>query len=681
MVALAAQPILTTIGRVAVPKLADTLVRTGANKFVKQYGQKAFEAVLGTTAGLKAYKETEEYLTEYLNHIDSGGDEGSFVPKGSMPGTDRMTQMDAAMAVPNVNKSVRETGQGLVIGGEAKEILPPPEPFSTPIDSQTATILSTPIPEKVDTTLSTPIPEKVDTTLSTPDQSGELNKPIIYYNKDDSPDATLEDYLKENNKKYKESLEKRNKRFPELSITNNKKIVEADNLFGAAALTHDTYNEAYLKYMTPDEYLNLTPEFNKDSENAQAKIKNLEKVIKDDKELANVPLLYVDVEGKNFVVNGHEGRHRVVALKNLGYDKIPVIVEGYSTNSKGEKNRLYTATPKSYLYNSEQSEGKRDFIPEKIISWKDTFSIDTVAGDFYSVRTKEKLFVKDDVSKQTEDLVRGIGDNNPPSSIEEEPTDAVKQTDNILGNDLSISTTLDDKLLNDLLVMRGGIEGFNKKMSSEFAPMPGATKSKMEITLQEKLFDKYDIDKYPEGKTPENSTKEESDALRKKYNTQLQGIEYIVSVAYDAIGEKGVNKNINYGYPIFTLDNEGLPVAGAKIKKFKKPSVDTSIEFNKDNPGARIKNIEALYITEMGSINSNATTKLLNKITEIAKENKIPYVVVEDLTSEEALKAFKKRGYEGTLKKEYKPFIGRKIRRSYSNRLIRQKNLVLKLPQ
>lgn len=184
MVALAAQPILTTIGRVAVPKLADTLVRTGANKFVKQYGQKAFEAVLGTTAGLKAYKETEEYLTEYLNHIDSGGDEGSFVPKGSMPGTDRMTQMDAAMAVPNVNESVRETGQGLVIGGEAKEILPPPEPFSTPIDTQTATILSTPIPEKVDTTLSTPIPEKIDTKESFPDQSGELNEPIIY-NKDD----------------------------------------------------------------------------------------------------------------------------------------------------------------------------------------------------------------------------------------------------------------------------------------------------------------------------------------------------------------------------------------------------------------------------------------------------------------------------------------------------------------
>jgi len=90
MVALAAQPRLTTIGRVAVPKLADTLVRTGANKFVKQYGQKAFEAVLGTSIGARAYSKTEEYVTEYINHIDSGGDEKSFVPKGSMPDKNRI---------------------------------------------------------------------------------------------------------------------------------------------------------------------------------------------------------------------------------------------------------------------------------------------------------------------------------------------------------------------------------------------------------------------------------------------------------------------------------------------------------------------------------------------------------------------------------------------------------------
>jgi hypothetical protein len=116
----------------------------------------------------------------------SGGDEGSFVPKGSMPGTDRMTQMDSMMAVPNVNpninRSIRGTPAGLVIGGEPKEVMPPPEPFSTPVDSQTGTILSTPIPEKVDTTLSTPIPEKVDTTLSTPIEDPE--GPQIYSSKD-----------------------------------------------------------------------------------------------------------------------------------------------------------------------------------------------------------------------------------------------------------------------------------------------------------------------------------------------------------------------------------------------------------------------------------------------------------------------------------------------------------------
>jgi hypothetical protein len=182
----AADFILTTIGRVAVRPLAGYLAKNGGKKFAQQYGPKAFEAVLGTTVGLKAYKETEEYLSEYLNHIDEGGEEGSFVPKGSIPDTDRMKQMDSMMAVPNVNpninRSIRGTPAGLVIGGEPKEVMPPLEPFSTPVDSQTGTILSTPIPEKVDTTLSTPIPEKVDTTLSTPIEDPE--GPQIYSNKD-----------------------------------------------------------------------------------------------------------------------------------------------------------------------------------------------------------------------------------------------------------------------------------------------------------------------------------------------------------------------------------------------------------------------------------------------------------------------------------------------------------------
>jgi hypothetical protein len=229
--------------------------------------------------------------------------------------------------------------------------------------------------------------------------------------------------------------------------------------------------------------------------------------------------------------------------------------------------------------------------------------------------------------------------------------------------------------------MRDGIKGFNKRMSSSFAPLPNSTKSKMIIVLQDKLFNKYNLDKYPEGKTPENTTKEEQEALKKKFNTQLQGIEYIVSAAYDAIPREGTSavdkvtkQDIANGYSVFTLDNEGLPIAGAKIKKFIK-----SHGGDPEGPDPKEERAPAVYITEMGSITTNATSKLLNKIIEIAKENNINYVVAEDLTSKEALEAFKKRGFQSTLRKEYKKFKGKKIRRPTNNRLILQKNLVLKI--
>jgi hypothetical protein len=632
----AADLILTTIGRVAVRPLAGYLAKNGGKKFAQQYGPKAFEAVLGTTVGLKAYKETEEYLSEYLNHIDEGGEEGSFVPKGSMPDTDRMKQMDSMMAVPNVNpninRSIRGTPAGLVIGGEPKEVMPPPEPFSTPIDSQTGTILSTPIPEKVDTTLSTPIPEKVDTTLSTPIEDN--SKPIIYYNEEvgkkmltkESTDYRLQHKPRGPDDEYPVRLD-------DLTQTTTGE---------SAGYPKDFYSEKGKRIYAPGQ----------------------------------------SFEGDEFGIANNESYSIINSVKGNPDAEVTIYraVPNEKNITKINSGDFVTLSKRYADLHGAGGYGRDGTDSGKVLELKvkvkDIYWDQNDVNEFGYFPEKDK-----DVSEQTDKLVRGIGDNNPPSSIEEEPTDAVKQTDNMLGNDLSISTTLDDKLLNDLLVMRGGIKGFNERMSSEFAPMPGSTKSKMEITLQEKLFDKYDLDKYPEGKTPENSTKEESDALRKKYNTQLQGIEYIVSAAYDAIGEKGDNKNINYGYPVFTLDNEGLPIAGAKIRKFSKRSVDTNMKFNKDDPGARVKTVEALYITEMGSIDSKATTKLLNRITEIAKENKIPYVVVEDLTSEEALQAFKKRGYKGTLKKEYAPFKGRKIQRKYSNKLIRQKNLVLKIPE
>ena len=252
------------------------------------------------------------------------------------------------------------------------------------------------------------------------------------------------------------------------------------------------------------------------------------------------------------------------------------------------------------------------------------------------------------------------------------------QPKELLGENLSASTTLDKELLNDLLVTRGGIEGFEEKMNSGYAPMPNSTKKQMEIQLQNKLFDKYKINTYPDGVNPDELSEAETQKFKNKYTTQLQGIDFITSAAYDAIGERTTNNDIARGYPVFAIDNEGLPIAGAKIKKYTKSYIDTSIE-KTDDPKARIKRVEALYIAEIGSINYKATTKLLDTIAGIAKENNISYVVAEDFTSKEAFEAFKNRGYESTSKKDYQLFKGEKIRRDHGSRLILQKNLVLKI--
>jgi hypothetical protein len=813
--------ILTTIGKVAVRPLAGYLAKNGGKKFAQQYGPKAFEAILGTTVGLKAYKETEEYLSEYINHIDKGGEEESFVPKGSMPDTDRMKQMDSMMAVPNVNpninRSIRGTPAGLVIGGEAKEILPPPEPFSTPIDSQTATILSTPIPEKVDTTLSTPIPKKIDTKESFPDLSEEANKPIIYYNKkvgkkmltkestdyrlqhkprgpddeypvrlDDltqtttgesagypkdfysekgkriyapgqsfegdefgiannesysiinsvrgNPDAEvtiyravpneknitkinsgdfvtlskryadlhgaggygrdgtdsgkvlelkvkvkdiywdqndvnefgyfpeknkteeLKSYIKEENKFWEEEIIPReNKKYPKLNIKNLPKIVEADKHFGAAAMGFQGFEESQLIYMSPQKYLDLTKRFRpvgKQGEGSKLNSDNIEQLLKDGKELANIPFLNVTKVGDSYEVTGQEGIHRAIAFKNLGYDKMPVVIQGTGTDKvAGVENKLYTATPKSYLYTEDWAKDYIGFIPKSIQS--DGEVLLTNPDDFYNVRTKEKLFVKDDVSKQTDKLVRGIGDNNPPSSIKEETTES---------KSLTTQNFLNDDLMNDLLKIRGGIEGFKKNMASEFPKMPASTKNFMEQELQKKLFDKYKLDKYPEGESPETVNEFRKKYLEDTYFKNLGAIEYITSVAYDVIDEKPKDS-------ILVVDEDGLPLAAAKISiPGKKNVINVSDIYHKDS----------LVIVEAGSIFKNAGDQLFNDIIKRAKEEGKRFVVAEDLTSPEALEAMKKRGFRTTTTKDTKKFKGQKIRRPNGKSAV-QKNLVLDL--
>jgi len=123
-------PILTTAGRFTLPYLQRELVKQGTKKFLKDHGKEAFTAVTGGVI---------------LNSVMDDKQDSSIV------------------------ESVAETAEGLVIGGEPKETLPPPPPLITPEPEKVDTKLETPIDQEIKSEpFITPTAEKIDTTLTTP---------------------------------------------------------------------------------------------------------------------------------------------------------------------------------------------------------------------------------------------------------------------------------------------------------------------------------------------------------------------------------------------------------------------------------------------------------------------------------------------------------------------------------
>ena len=422
--------VATAVGEFGTSFLAKEAAKVGIKQFIQTYGSTAFQRVSPLImGGMIAAKVVDAYPPVDLQKEKLFG-----TSLGSLPG------MPTTYYDDTTHKSVTETGEGLVIGGEKKEPLPPLEPFVTPVDPQGPITLSTPKAEKQDTTLITPTPKKEDTTLSTPipKESG----PIVY-TKDDISKQTEKlvpekpefnyptkeeqaEYLKEENIFWDKSIKKANEAHPKLQIKNLKKIVEADKHFGAAAMSFESYAESQLIYLTPQKYLDLTKEFGpvKWSQGNELRIKDLERIITEGKELANIPTLYVKKEGENYIVDGQEGRHRSQAFQNLGYDLIPVVIQGTGKDKVADiENKVYTATKRSYLYKEDWTQDYIGFIPKNIISesnynedtkeYEDTEVKSVKPEDFYSVRGKKKLFVK-------EDTTPGIGHNQPPSSIEEQ---------------------------------------------------------------------------------------------------------------------------------------------------------------------------------------------------------------------------------------------------------------------
>lgn len=211
----------------------------------------------------------------------------------------------------------------------------------------------------------------------------------------EDPQKELKEYIAEDNKFWDENREEANEKYPNLRVENLPKLVEADKHFGAAAMSFENFKESQLIYLSPQEYLDLTKRFGRTdgtlTEGSKLRIKNLEKIISEGGELANIPYLYVKKSGNYYKVDGQEGRHRAQAFKNLGYNKIPVVIQGTGKdNVAGIENKVYTATPRSYLYKQEWAKDYIGFIPKGIES--DSEIVLTKPSDFYDVRTKERLF-------------------------------------------------------------------------------------------------------------------------------------------------------------------------------------------------------------------------------------------------------------------------------------------------
>ena len=480
--------------------------------------------------------------------------------------------------------------------------------------------------------------------------------------------GTEEDFtegLKEYEEVYSpERFKKANDEYPELSPANNKKIVEADKHFGARALAreygHNT-GETQLIYLSPQEYLDLTKQFGRIdgtwSPGGKAIIKYLEGKIKDGKEIGEIPILSVSKQGENYLVNGQEGRHRAQAFKNQGYNKIPVRIEGSGKNKEsGVENKIYTATPKSYLYKEDWAQKYLNFIPKKIISESD-YNKDTEQyeswesksvkpGDFYDVASKKKLFVK-------EDTLPGIGHNQPPSSIEEQTDSLVTKTKPKEYKGELTEVKVLDKNLMDFIAKYAG----TPQEMRESIKLPQSHQKKIYIQLGEYLEKNY----------PTKLTK-------KDMEHEDEALFYMASVLYSAYYRQDGKVPNNM---IVIADDIGIPMAVAEIEVRADQGKRTY--YPKRKKGSRsVIHEPAIYIEMMGSLNAKATEKIMEAVEKLADINDIRYVVAEDLTSELALRAIQLRGFKPAKKGFFEGDIIATAKWR-GGREVKQKNMVLDL--
>ena len=269
-----------------------------------------------------------------------------------------------------------------------------------------------------------------------------------------------------------------------------------------------------------------------------------------------------------------------------------------------------------------------------------------------ALQISKNLSKQEDIKSQTENLVRGIGDNNPPSAIEEETT-VSKTTPREYKGEIIETTSLNENLKEAIAKYAGTPEDIAKSLK-----MPQSHKRKIYIQLEEYLNENYP------SKLSEKEQEVESDALF-----------YIANSVYDIYTFRGEG-----GMPRDTLmvqDDIGFPLATAEIERYPKGKLNYYPRRKKGNK--YVKTDPAIYIETIGSLNRDATSKILDQVEKIAEIEEVRYIVAEDLTSEAAAKALEKRGFVPAKKGFFEGDIINEADWRGGKKNVKQKNMVLDL--
>lgn len=139
-----------------------------------------------------------------------------------------------------------------------------------------------------------------------------------------------------------------------------------ENLFDSYAyLNNDNKTKAYAAWINPEDFLRATtPLAERASLELEARPLNIPKLNIEVQEIYLKGDL--DHERGHFVVTGHEGRHRMMALRNAGYDRVPVSLYMGRGFESSPVSGLY-ATPQRHNHDT----AERGFLIGKMIpiSW------------------------------------------------------------------------------------------------------------------------------------------------------------------------------------------------------------------------------------------------------------------------------------------------------------------------